>query len=90
MQFKPMTPMLEAPGTKRLKLNCDEPLSSSASGVILRCYMEEAASAAAALAYMTNFDPAAAAAAALDIKRRAEQERGKGGLLIISTHPMLN
>ena len=35
-----MKPMLKAPGTKRLTLKCDEPLSSFAFKFILRRYNE--------------------------------------------------
>ena len=36
MQVDPIKPMLELPGTKRLKLNCDHPLSNLAFNFNLR------------------------------------------------------
>ena len=38
MQVDPIKPKLKAPGTKRLQLKCDEPLSSSAFKFNLRRY----------------------------------------------------
>ena len=40
MQIDPIKPMLKAPGTKRLKLKYDEPLSNAAFNVNLRRYIE--------------------------------------------------
>ena len=40
MQVEPMKPVLKAPGTKRLKLKCDGPVSSFAFNCILRRYSE--------------------------------------------------
>ena len=36
VQVNPIKPKLKAPGTKRLELNCDVPLSTSASKFNLR------------------------------------------------------
>jgi len=36
VQFDPIIPTLKAPGTKRLKLKCDEPLSNFAFNINLR------------------------------------------------------
>jgi len=41
VQFDPIKPMLKAPGTKRLKLNCDETLSSFAFNFNLRCHTKD-------------------------------------------------
>jgi len=41
VQADPIKPMLKAPGTKRLKLQHDEPLSSFAFKSNVRCYSEE-------------------------------------------------
>ena len=41
MQVDPITPVLEAPGTKRLILKYDEPLSNFAVKIYLRRYSEE-------------------------------------------------
>ena len=38
MQVDPIDPTLKAPGSKRLKLNCDEPLSNFAFKFNLRRY----------------------------------------------------
>ena len=38
VQVDPIKPTLKAPVTKRLKLNCDEPLSNFAFKIILRRY----------------------------------------------------
>jgi len=46
VQVDPMKPMLKAPGTKRLKLYYDKPLSSVAFKFNLRRYTEAAASVA--------------------------------------------
>ena len=40
MQVDPLKPMLKAPGTKRLKLRYDEPLSNFAFKINLRRYSE--------------------------------------------------
>ena len=40
MQIEPMTSELKAPGTKRLKLKSDEPLSSFVYNFVLRCYIK--------------------------------------------------
>jgi hypothetical protein len=40
VQVDPMKPKLKPPGTKRLKLNCDIPLSTSAFKLNLRRYIE--------------------------------------------------
>ena len=40
MQVDPINPTLKAPGTKRLKLNCDTLLSTSAFNFNLRLYAE--------------------------------------------------
>jgi hypothetical protein len=40
VQFDPMKPKLTPPRTKRLKLNCDTLLSTSAFKFDLRCYNE--------------------------------------------------
>ena len=42
MQVDPIKPMLKPPGTKRLKLNCDEPLSSFAFTFNVRPYTKVA------------------------------------------------
>ena len=41
MQVDPMTPKLTAPGTKRLTLKCDEPLSNFAFKFNSRCYTQD-------------------------------------------------
>jgi len=41
VQVDPITPVLEAPGTKRLILKYDEPLSNFAVKIYLRRYSEE-------------------------------------------------
>jgi hypothetical protein len=38
VQVDRIKPMLTLPGTQRLKLNCDEPLSKFAIKINLRCY----------------------------------------------------
>ena len=38
VQVEPVTPPLKAPGTKRLKLTCEEPLSNFAFNINLRRY----------------------------------------------------
>ena len=40
MQLDPIKPTLKAPGTKRLKLKCDEPLSKIAFNFDLRRYIK--------------------------------------------------
>ena len=40
MQVDPIQPTLKAPGTKRLKLDCDEPLSNCAFKLNLRRYKQ--------------------------------------------------
>ena len=40
MQVDPMKPTLKAPGSERLKLKCDEPLSNFAFKFNLRRYIE--------------------------------------------------
>ena len=40
MQVNPIKPLLKAPGTKRLKLECDILLSDSASKLNLRRYIK--------------------------------------------------
>jgi len=40
VQVDPMKPVLKAPGTKRLKLECDEPLSNLAFDFNLRRYIK--------------------------------------------------
>ena len=59
VQVDPMKPKLKPTGTKRLKLNCDKLLSTSAFKINLRRYSEASASAGPAGA-----GPVAAAAAA--------------------------
>ena len=46
VQVKPMKPRLKLPGAKRLKLNCDILLSTSALKINLRQYIQEAREAA--------------------------------------------
>ena len=46
MQVDPIKPALKAPGTKCLKLNCDEPLSNVAFKFNLRRYIMDAIIAA--------------------------------------------
>ena len=43
MQVDPVKPTLKPPGTKRLKLKCDEPLSNFAFNFNLRRYIEQTA-----------------------------------------------
>ena len=62
MQVHPIKPTLKAPGSVRLKLKCDEPLSNFAFNCNLRRYSTGAAAAHAA----ASRPPAAAAAAAHD------------------------
>jgi hypothetical protein len=50
-----MTPTLKAHGTKRLKLNCDHPLSNFAFNFNLRCYT----AAGASFVDLLEADPAA-------------------------------
>jgi hypothetical protein len=40
VQVEPIKPALKAPGTKRLKLNCDEPLSNVAFNFNLHRYIK--------------------------------------------------
>ena len=40
VQVDPIKPALKPPGTKRLKLKCDRPLSSFAFTFNLRCYIK--------------------------------------------------
>jgi hypothetical protein len=42
VQVDPIKPTLKLPGTKRLKLKCDAPLSNFAFNINLRCYIMEA------------------------------------------------
>ena len=43
MQVDPIKPTLKAPGTERLKLKCDEPLSNFAFKFNLRRYLQQLA-----------------------------------------------
>ena len=65
MQVEPIKPPLQAPGSKRLKLKCEEPLSNFAFKFNLRHYTQVGPSAAAAAA------AAAARKAAATNKRKA-------------------
>jgi len=58
-----MKPTLTAPGSERLKLKCDDPLSNFGFNFNLRCYIQEdfktmiAAAASSALGKAVQVDP---------------------------------
>ena len=63
MQVDPIKPKIKPPGTKRLKLKCDIPLSTSAFKFVLRRYTK----AAAAAGGMTKAEKMAAAMAKIEL-----------------------
>ena len=63
VQVEPMKPTLQAPGTKRLKLNCDEPLSSFAVDSYLRRYIWEHNSSASSRGCSTPARPTSSSCA---------------------------
>ena len=87
VQVDPIKPTLKAPGSERLKLNCDELLSSFAFKLKLRHYNwegEQAAAAAATMMMLTGegegeLEPAAAAAAEAQVAAAAAVLTGQTG-----------
>jgi len=56
VQVDPIKPTLRSPGTKRLKLKCDEPPSNFAFNINMRRYNEAQARAAAYEVNGRNFE----------------------------------